>query len=209
MGSINFIWDNAAVLASINTTAQRASKRLKSVGGAYDTLGFTPTNDMAKAVNAASVVVIDNNIYEIILQAICVNGGPVDNGNGPKEGIIFACILPTFSTTHNSVDVILNLINTDIHKIRVKLRKQSDNSLVGTFIASRSVNTATATFAGLPASTAYWVEIEFYAIVNGVEVISSDVFYLNAVCGSNIPAYQVTTAAPPVCPAPMNLEVVF
>lgn len=209
MGIIKFKWNNAAILASINTTGQRASKRIKAIGGAYDATGFTPANDMAKAIDAAQVTVLSNRVYEVIVEALCISGGPTPNDNGPIEAIDFACILPSFDPTHNAIDVVLDLTDTDISKIRVKLRKQLDNTLVGTFTASRVSNAATATFTGLTASTAYWVEIEFYAVVNGVEVISSDAFYLGSVCGTNITAYQVATTAPPACPAPTDLEVVY
>ncbi len=209
MGTLKLSWDNSNLVFDPNTDAQRASKRVKAIGGAYDTVGFNPANDMAKSVNEALATVLDNRVYEFIIDAICISGGPTPNDNGPIEGIAFACIAPSFNPTYNSLNVVLNLVNTDISKIRVTLRKQSDNSLVGTFTASRSGTTATATFSGLTASTDYWVQIELYAVVNGVEVISSDAAYLGAVCGSNAAPYQVTTSPVPPCPAPKTLEVVY
>ena len=46
---------------------------------------------------------------------------------------------------------------------------------------------------GLDSATGYYLEVEFYATINGVEVISSDAAYLGASCGGNITGYQVTT----------------
>lgn len=209
MGTLKLKWNNSAIISNPNTIAQRASKRIKAIGGSYDTTGFVPANDMATTENETEATITNNRVYEFILQAICQNGGPVDNDNGPIEGIVFQCINPTFQIFYNQVNVVVNLLNTDISKIRVTLKKQLDNSTVGTFTASRSGDTATANFGSLTASTGYWVQIELYAVVNGVEVISSAANYLNAVCGSNAGAYQFTTSAPPACPTPLDLEVVY
>lgn len=209
MGTIKLKWNNGSIVSSQNTIAQRASKRIKAIGGSYDTTGFVPANDMATTENETLATVINNRVYEFIIEAICQNGGPVENDNGPIEGIVFQCIAPTFNATHNQVSVVVNLLNTDISKIRVTLKRQLDDSTVGTFTASRGGDTATATFGSLSASTGYWVEIELYAVVNGTEVISSSANYLNAVCGSNAAPYQFTTSAPPTCPTPLNLEVVY
>lgn len=207
MALILIKWTNTAVLASPTATAQRASKRIKALGGSYDMLGFIPANDMAKSVSQATADIIPNRIYEFIVEAICGTGGPTPNNNGPVEGIVFQCIAPSFEVTHNHAAVILNLVNTDIHKMKVTLHKQSDDSVVGVLIANRIGDVVTANFAGLTPTTGYWVEIELYAIINGVEVISSATNYLNAICGTNAAPYQFTTDSVPVCAMPLDLEV--
>jgi hypothetical protein len=207
MATIPISWDNSAVNANVLATGQRVSKRIKALIGAFDTLGFAPVNDMAKTVNSAVSTILPNRVYEYKVEAICSSGGPIINNNGPRDGIVFECIVPTFITTSTTIDVVVDLLNKDITKIRVRLKKQSDNSLIGTITANKVGNNATANFTGLVGGTAYYVEIELYALVNGVEVISSAANYLNAVCGGNIAGYQVTTGATPTCPAPLNLVI--
>lgn len=208
MALLTLNWDNTLVLASANATGQRASKRIKSVGGAFSTLGFNPANDLLKTAVTTDATVDANKVYEFMIQAICISGGPTMNTNGLQEGIVFQCIEPSFDETNTTIDVVVNLAGLDITKIRVRLKKQSDDSLVGTVTANKIGTIATASFSGLTASTDYYVEIELYATVNGVEVISSAAEYLNEVCGGNIDGYQVSTTANPSCPAPLDLEVV-
>lgn len=208
MATINMTWDNTAVNASPNAIGQRVSKRLKSVGGAYDTVGFNPANDMAKTENAAEAnTVTANRTYEFKVEALCTVGGPTINSNGVQEGIAFACVNPVFTPTHNSVQVVLNLATTDITKARIVLKKQSDDSTVATQTQNKVGTTVTANFAALDPSTDYYVTVELYATINGVEVISSSANYLNAVCGGNVANYQVSTSAAPACPAPADLVV--
>lgn len=200
-------WDNTAVLANVNATGQRASKRVKAIGGAFQTSGFSPANDLLKTAVTTDATVIDNRVYEFKIEALCGIGGPVINNNGVKEGIIFACIAPSFSSDNSSVTAVINCLNTDITKARVILKKQSDNSVVGTLTVNNVANACTALFSGLDASTNYYVTVELYSLVDGVEVISSDAAYLNAVCGGNIAGYQVSTNASPACPAPASLVI--
>jgi hypothetical protein len=207
MGTLTLNWDNTAVNASSNATGQRASKRIKSVGGAFQTSGFTPTNDMAKSVNEADATVTDNRVYEFKIEALCLTGGPIANTGGLKEGIVFACIVPSFTVSESTIQVVLNVLNTDISKARIILKKQSDDSTVGTITPNTVSNTITANFTGLDASTDYYVTIELYATVGGVEVISSDENYLNDVCGGDVEGYQVSTNSAPSCPAPTTLTV--
>lgn len=207
MAEIILNWDNSAVNASPNATAQRASKRLKAVGGAFDTVNFVPANDLPKSATTTTATVLGNRVYEFKIEAICGSGGPTANNNGLQEGISFVCIVPAFSSTHNSVNVTTNLINTDITKIRFILKKASDDSIVGNITSNNVLNSATANFTGLTPGTNYYVTIELYAIVNGVEVISSASNYLNDICGGNIAGYQVATGAAPSCPAPIDLVV--
>lgn len=208
MANLNLAWDNSGVVGNPNATGQRASKRLTSVGGAYDTLAFTPANDMATSVSAAVAVVTANRSYQFKIEALCDVGGPVANLNGVQEGLKFACIVPGVTSDNSSVTITLNVASTDITKARFTLFKQADNSTVGgPSVVTRIGTTITKIFTGLLASTTYYVKIELYATVNGVEIVSSDADQLNAVCGGNISGYQVTTTADPSCPAPASLVV--
>lgn len=198
-------WDNTLTLASPNTLAQRASYRRKDVGGAWITAGFTPANDMLKtAITALSPDLLVNVLYEFRVQAICTTNGPTTNSNGIREQIIFACIAPATSQSDVAATASISTVGLNITKVRFTLRKTSDNSIVGgpTTITVAG-DLAQTTVTGLTASTSYYWQIELLATVNGVEVVSSAIDYLNAVCGP----YSVTTAAPAACQAPEDLEV--
>jgi len=203
MAVITLNWDNTAVNASANATAQRASKRIAAVGGAYDTTGFSPANDLPKTANTVDATVTANRVYDFKIEAICVSGGPTPNDNGVKQGIVFACIAPSFSVTSSTIQATVNLAGTDITKVKMTLRKQTDDTLQATQTVNNVGGSAVANFTGLAAGTGYYLETEMYAVVDGVEVISSSVEYLNAVCGP----YNVSTSAAPSCPAPSNLVV--
>lgn len=203
MAVITLNWDNTAVNASANAIAQRASKRIVTTGGPFDTTGFSPANDLPKSADTVDATVTENRVYEFKIEAICTSGGPTPNDNGLKQGIIFGCIEPSFSVTSTQIQVTVNLLNTDITKVRMRLRKQSDDTVVGTQTINNVGNQAVGTFTGLLPGTAYYVQLEFYAIVDGVEVISSDGDFVGAVCGP----YNVSTSAAPSCPAPSNLVV--
>lgn len=207
MATLNVNWDNTAVNASANATGQRVSKRIKAVGGAYQTTGFAPANDLPKTANTTVATVTENRVYEFLLQALCLTGGPIDDPGGVKEGLKFACIIPSFSSSESTVTVNISTLNVDITKARVILKKDSDDSTVGTMTVNSVANNIQALFSGLDATTDYYVTIELYAEVGGVEVISSDAAYLNAVCGGNVANYQVSTNSAPACPAPTSLVI--
>lgn len=192
MASLNLQWDNTNVNASANATAQRVSKRLKSVGGAFSTSGFTPANDLAKSDNSISATVDDNKIYEFKVEAICSINGPTANNNGLVEGIAFACIVPSFNKTGTTGQVIVDVTGLDISKIAFTLKKYSDNSLIANQTVARVGNSVTANFSGLSMSTQYYVEYELIAVVNGVEVSQSDLDEEAAVCGTG-KIYNFTT----------------
>lgn len=208
MGNLNLAWDNSAVLANPNATEQIAYKRKKSIGGAYDILAFTPANPMATSVSAAVAAVLDNIIYQFKVEATCTAGGPVPNINGVQEGIEFACINPVLTSDNLSVSVAINVTGLDIIKARITLFKASDNSVVGgPSVVNTIANSINKTFIGLLASTDYYIKYEFYANVNGVEVVSSSAAYLNALCGGNSGAFSTSTTTDPSCPAPASLVV--
>lgn len=194
MATLYLSWDNALILAEPNVTAQRAYQRLRSVGGAYSTAGFDPANDFAPAVNTAEfTAAIVNRAYEIKVAAICTTGGPTDNSNGVIEQIAFGCVEPEFEATGTTIDVQINIPDTDITKARLVLKKQSDNSVVSTVTVNKVADAIDHEFSGLTGNTGYYLEVEFYATVGGVEVISSSVNYLGAVCGGNVSGYQINT----------------
>lgn len=200
-------WDNTVVLSSPNVIAQRAGYRRKDVGGAWITTGFTPTNDLLKtAITALSPNLLANVVYEFRVQAICTTGGPTTNSNGIVEQIIFVCLTPATSQADVSASISLNVTGLNITKAKFTLRKTSDNSIVyGPATIVAAFNTIQTTATGLVASTSYYWQVELIAVVNGIEVLSSAVNYLNAVCGP----YTVVTTAPAACVAPGVLTVNF
>lgn len=198
MATFTLNWDNSLVLAEVNAINQRASYRVKTTGGAFITTGFTPSNDMATSVTSATHSGTDNKIYEFKVEAICTAGGPTMNDNGIVEQIVFACVDPSSLTADAStVTISIDLTATDVTKVRFRLRKQGDDSLVQTIttVTPGGIGTTSANFTGLTSNTAYYVTAEFYCVINGVEVISSSSDYLNAVCGGNIANWKITTDA--------------
>lgn len=190
-------WSNTKILSNTNVTAQRAVYRLRSVGGSFISSGFTPTNDMAKSVvSADSPSIADNVVAQFKIQSICTVNGPRDNDNGIKEAINFTCISPTITKTHNQATVNINITGLDITGARFTLKKTSDNSIVQPPILGTVTSTTISyTKTGLVASTSYYWEIELYAIIDNIEVISSSDNYLGANCGN----YSFTTDATPTC----------
>jgi len=190
-------WDNSLVLAEPNAINQRASYRIKTTGGAFITAGFSPANNLAtSAITTTLAGATDNKIYEFKIEALCTAGGPTMNDNGIVEQIVFACVSPSSLTqTSTTVTISLDMTATDVTKVRFRLRRQGDGSLVQTIttICPGAIGTTSANFTALSPNTAYYITAEFYCTINGVEVISSSSDYLNAVCGGNISGWQVTT----------------
>lgn len=191
------IWDNSAVLASSNATGQRALYRYKTVGGAFISIGFTPTNDLAKSVSTVdSPVLDDNKVIQFETASLCTSGGPTPNDNGIQEVIEFAAITPVITKDDVSSTITLITTGLDITKAKFTLRKSSDNTIVGTPVVVNVVSSSAATIStGLVYSTNYYWQVELYAIVNSVEVISSNFSYI----GSAFSPYPFTTNAPAVC----------
>lgn len=198
-------WDNTAALADANATGQRVSYRRKDVGGSFLITGFSPANDLPKSATTATSPVLTNNVvYELKVQTLCTVNGPTDNSNGIIEQIGFVCIEPEITQTDIASTITISILGLNITKARFTLRKQSDSSIVdGPTVVVAAGNFISRTAAGLTASTGYYWEVELYATINGVEVISSDAAYLNAVCGP----YEFETEAPTTCPAPQDLTV--
>ncbi len=192
-------WDNSLVLAEPNAINQRASYRIKTTGGAFITAGFSPANNLAtSAITTTLTGAAANKIHEFKIEALCTAGGPTMNDNGIVEQIVFLCLSPTSLTqSSTTVTISLDMTATDVTKVRFRLRKQGDDSLVQTIttICPGMIGTTSANFTALAPNTAYYITAEFYCTINGVEVISSSSDYLNAVCGGNVSGWQVTTDA--------------
>ncbi len=204
MSQFTLDWDNTALLATGNTIGQRAVYRYKSVGGAFISTGFTPDNDLADSVDSVdSPVLDDNKVIEFKIQTLCEVSGPTDNDNGIQEVIDFAEIIPEIGKDDSSSEIEINVTNLDITKARFTLRKASDNSLVTSTVVNKSVNTIALTKTGLTFLTNYYWQIELYAIVNTIEVISSYLEYI----GTPFSPYPFTTDAPPVCDPVTAMDV--
>lgn len=178
------IWDELPT--SSNALGIIALYRRKSVGGSFISAGFTPSNTMAKTVvSATSPVLLDNVIYEFIVQTTCTDNGPTNNSNGIQESINFTCILPVIVHTSTQVTATIDVTNTDITKAKFTLKKVSDNSIVSpATVITRMGNSIVATAIGLTAATAYYWQINLYSIINGIETI-----------GATCSPYNITTSA--------------
>jgi hypothetical protein len=204
MAQFVLTWDNTAVLANSNATAQRALYRVKSVGGAFSSTGFTPTNDLAKSATTSTSPVLSSNIvYEFKVQAICTENGPTDNDNGIVEKISFQCIVPDTEVTATTSNISIDVTGLDITKAKFTLKKSSDNSVVYTGTINRVGDSVSTTATGLTGSTNYYWQVELYATVNSIDVVSSGGSFLGAACGP----YPITTSAPPVCNPVTSVDV--
>jgi len=109
---------------------------------------------------------------------------------------VFNCIVPTLTETSNTATATLDLTGTDITKARFTLKRSIDDVVfAGPTIVNKVANSASLVATGLAAATDYYWEIELYATINNVEVISSSVNFLGIVCGP----HPVTTDAAAVC----------
>lgn len=199
MSQFTLVWDNSSVLVNTNAISQRVSYRQRLLAGAYITTGFSLTNDLAKTVNTVDSPsgLLNNVVYQFKVQTICTLNSPTENDNGVQEGINFACITPVTTNDHNSASAVLTVTNTDITKARFTLKKASDNTIVsGPTVVVRSGNTISLPIVtGLQSSTAYYWQIELYATVNAVDLISSHISQIGSVCSP----YPFTTGASLTC----------
>jgi hypothetical protein len=196
MGLLQLKWLGGSSFGNPNIISHRMSRRIKTVGGLWITLGFTPANDLAvvAGVMGAVATVTDNKVYEAKVESICITGGPTINVNGIQEQIAFACIPPSLSSSSSAVSVLINLASTDITKARLVLRRQSDNFIVGgPVIVNNVADAITYSFTGLSSITGYYLTVELYATVGGIDTISSSLEHLQDVCGGNVSGYQIAT----------------
>lgn len=205
MAQFKLQWNNTFVVSNPNAIGQRASYRQKSIGGAFITTGFVPANDLpVSATYTDTPALLDNVIYEFRVQTLCTVSGPTNNDNGLQEALNFACITPAIFKTSTTLQASFNVLGLDITKARFTLRKASDNSIVsGPTIVNPVAGVITFNAAGLTDTTNYYLQIELYTTVQGVEVISSAPAYLGSPCGP----YAFTTDAPPICAAVTSVDV--
>ncbi len=164
MATIDLNWDNTAVNASGNVTGQRASKRIKAVGGAWSTSGFMPANDMAKAVNYTSANITSNRIYEFKIETLCSVGGPIINDNGIKEGIVFECAggfssEPGTSGQLKAKITGFNVSVPDFNKVKFALYDASNTTLLATSPELNNSSVIQYIFTGLTPLTEYFVRV--------------------------------------------------
>lgn len=190
MAQFTLSWNNTTALASANVINTRALYRYKSIGGAFISTGFTPSNDLAKsAVTTDSPILDDNKVIQFKIQSLCTSNGPTDNDNGIQENIGFACITPTLSQTDTTGTATISTVGLDITKVRFTLKRASNNTTIGTpTIVNVVSNSASNTKTELLSNTNYYWQIELYAIINNVEVKSE-------VCSP----YPFTTNETPTC----------
>lgn len=189
-------WNNTNVAASSNSINQRALYRYKSIGGAFLSDGFTPANDLATSANTTiSKALDDNKVIQFEVETICTVNGPAINDNGIVEAIGFSCIAPVITKDYVSSNISIDITGLDITKARFTLRKASDNTLIYQIIVNPIGTTISTNAVGLSSSTNYYWQIELYANVNNIEVISSDSNYLGTPCSP----YPFITDAPPYC----------
>jgi len=194
MGTIRLNWNNINVTGVLGLLV-RASKRIKAIGGAWDTSNFTPANDMANTVNETDADVVNNKVYQFKLESICSGGGITPNLNGIQENIYFACTGAVHSQTHNTVLITVTTTNCDWSKIRVTIRLTADDSLIDSedVVVPVGAGSVAAYFSGLTPLTSYYYEVEMFASVNAGEVNSSGGAYLGDPCFST----EFTMAAAP------------
>lgn len=196
MSQFTLLWDNTKLLLNSNNINQRALYRYRLVGGAFISTGFSPSNDLATSVNTVDSGVLDNNkVVQFKITELCTASGPTDNDNGIQEGIEFEAITPTLTQTETTGTIVVPLASTDITKVRITLRKSSDNTIVSVNVVNNLANAATYVQTGLVGSTAFYWQIELFATVNNVEMVSSSTLYY----GTIYSPYPFTTNAPSVC----------
>jgi hypothetical protein len=212
MPTFNIGWDNTSILTNDNITAVRVVYAISNTVGGWGAFisnaGITPANDILKTIKTATITITPfNTKIRVKVQSICSQGGPIDNEDGLEEGIVFQCITPTITNTHNSSTISINLSTTDITKVRLSVKRDSDNAvLVPLTIVNRANNAATFTATSLVAQTNYTWNIELYAdlSVDGdvTTVISSDIKYLGVACLA-----PFKTANPPLCAPITSINV--
>ena len=205
MAQFTLEWNNTNVANNDNAIGQRASYRHKG-DVSWITAGFDPANDLdTDATTTDSPDTLDDNkIYEFKVEALCTVSGPTINDNGIQEDINFACIDPDLDQDEEEATITIDVTGLDINKAKITLRKASDNSIVGVETTISAVSdTIARTVTGLLPSTNYYWQIALGAIVNSVQVWSSNTEYLSTVCSP----YPFTTDTPPTCDPVTEVDV--
>lgn len=205
MSQFTLNWNAGDLVGNTNCISQSALYRYRLVGGSFISTGFSPANPLATtAITVDSPTLNENQVIQFEIQVGCTLSGPSYNDNGIQEVIEFAEIVPTITETDNSSTITIDATNTDITKAKFTLRKSSDNSIVGTpTVITKSGSSISYTQSSLNYSTNYYWQVETYATVNSIEVVSSDPVYV----GSPFSPYPFTTSAPAVCNPTTSLTV--
>lgn len=198
MATFTLHWDNTAVLANSNVTAQRASYRRRSVGGTFATTGFTPANDMAKSVvSAVTGTLLDNVVYQFKVEAICTSGGPSINSNGLVENIKFDCIIAEVAPQSNSVLVKYTSLPVDIISVDFTIWDNAGTSIIqGPFNVPVVAGATQRMFTGLASATNYQSGIKLRAVLNNATITQ----VISPECKT-----AFTTADAGDCDAPTNV----
>lgn len=151
---------------------QQAEFRRKSVGGAFNSVGFLPSNPLANSVTTTTISgLLDNVVYEFRISNFCIEGRTYTSN---VEDIKFACVTPTETHTDSTITTTVSSLPVDITKVRFTLFSSDGTTVLqGPVLVNTFTGTSVNTFSGLSASTNYIIKIELVAILNGNEVISS------------------------------------
>ena len=209
MVQFTLTWDNTPIVTNPNANFQRASYRERATGGGFISAGFTPTNDLPKEANTTDSPsdLLENKVYEFKVETICAANGPTMNDNGVQEVILMQCLTPEITPEIETVDIRIDVSDTDITKARFTLRRASTNDIVGTPITSTKgvllANYIIAGFISLEADTNYYVQIELFSTVNNVEIGSTLADQIGSLCGP----YAFKTDPQPICSPLTSVEV--
>ena len=205
MSQFTLKWINDDIVGNTNSTNQNALYRYRLVGGNFISAGFNPANPLANNINQTDSPILDNNkVIQFQIEVDCTLSGPSYNDDGIKEDIEFAEIIPTITKTENSSSITVDVTNTDITKAKFTLRKAADNSIVGNpTIVNKVGSTISYSQSSLDFNTNYFWQIEFYAIINNIEVYSSSPNYK----GTSFSPYPFKTDVPSICDPVTSLTV--
>lgn len=155
-----------------NVSIQQAEYRQKSVGGVYNTSGFSPANPLLTTDSTTSISgLLDNVVYEFRVVNFCTEGRTHSSN---IEFIKFACVTPVISNTSTTVTASISSLPVDITKIKYSLLSSDGLTVLqGPIAVNTSSGSSVYVFTGLSPDTDYIVKIELVALVNGIEVTSS------------------------------------
>jgi len=155
-----------------NVSSQQAEYRRKSVGGAYNSSGFTPANPLTTTDDTVSITgLLDNVVYEFRISNFCTEGRTYSSN---VEAIKFACVTPTEEHTDTSITATVSSLPSDITKVKFSLLNFDGTSLLqGPIVVNTIAGSCTNMFSSLTPDTDYIIRVEFTALVNGIETTST------------------------------------
>ena len=151
---------------------QQAEFRRKSVGGAFNNVGFIPANLLATSATTTSISgLLDNVVYEFRINNFCTEGR---TNTAAVEDIKFACVTPTETHTDTTITATVSSLPVDITKVRFSLLSSDGSSILqGPILINTFSGTSVNTFSSLIPDTDYIVRVELVAVVNGNETTST------------------------------------